>query len=384
MAFSRGLPFGMKAVAVGVQGAWASFHRLSWSFASNPAAAAGRSAGRGRLPQPAAAGPCSRRSPAVPLRGLCRLFGGVFPGGGGPGGRPGRRGLGPLGGPWTLAAWSLFTVGITLGSFWAYYELGWGGWWFWDPVENASLMPWLAGRRSALRCGHREARRSGVLDGVSGDLHVHALHARRVSGPFGCVDLGSRLCARPPPRGLAARHSRPGGGVRLVLFAWRAPRLKDQAVFAPISRESALVVNNIRSGVGDNRGPGRDALAPAAGSVRQAGRRRGPLFQPRGRRPDGGCVPGAAGRPFAGLETRGRPGRHATIAVRRAGRVHRRSARVRPGPTATRVRRLRGRRGGLADRRGLCRDRQSAPSPFGRRGGRLDAARTGCRVAPGA
>ncbi len=148
--------------------------------------------------------------------------------------------------PWTLAAWSLLTIGITLGSFWAYYELGWGGWWFWDPVENASLMPWLMATallHSAVVTEKRGALaawtaflaiaaftlsmlgaflvRSGVLTSV----HAFAVDPRR-----GAILLGVL--------GLAA-------GSGFALFAWRAPLLKDQSVFAPISRESALVVNNI-------------------------------------------------------------------------------------------------------------------------------------------
>ena len=148
--------------------------------------------------------------------------------------------------PWTLAAWSLLTIGITLGSFWAYYELGWGGWWFWDPVENASLMPWLAAtallhsavvteKRGALAawtvflalCAFSLSMLGAFLvrSGVLTSVHAFAIDPRRG------ILLLSIL-------GLAA-------GSGFALFAWRAPRLKDTATFAPISRESALVVNNI-------------------------------------------------------------------------------------------------------------------------------------------
>ena len=148
--------------------------------------------------------------------------------------------------PWTLVAWIFLTLGIAMGSYWAYYELGWGGWWFWDPVENASLMPWLAGTallHSALVMEKRDALkvwtillailtfslsllgtflvRSGVLTSV----HAFAIDPTR--GVFIllilCVFIGGSLS----------------------LFAWRAPSLKQGGLFAPISREGALVLNNL-------------------------------------------------------------------------------------------------------------------------------------------
>jgi cytochrome c-type biogenesis protein CcmF len=148
--------------------------------------------------------------------------------------------------PWALGAWSVLTVGITLGSFWAYYELGWGGWWFWDPVENASFMPWLAGAallHSAIVTEKRGAMtawtvflalcafslsmlgaflvRSGVLTSV----HAFAVDPTRGAILLGCL-------------GVAA-------GSAFTLFAWRAPQLKGGGLFAPISREGALVLNNL-------------------------------------------------------------------------------------------------------------------------------------------
>lgn len=148
--------------------------------------------------------------------------------------------------PWTLMAWIFLTLGIAMGSYWAYYELGWGGWWFWDPVENASLMPWLAGTallHSALVMEKREALkvwtvllailtfslsllgtflvRSGVLTSV----HAFATDPRR--GVFIllilCIFIGGSLS----------------------LYAWRASALKQGGLFAPISREGALVLNNL-------------------------------------------------------------------------------------------------------------------------------------------
>ena len=148
--------------------------------------------------------------------------------------------------PWTLVAWIFLTLGIAMGSYWAYYELGWGGWWFWDPVENASLMPWLAGTallHSALVMEKRNALkvwtillsiltfslsllgtflvRSGVL------TSVHAFATDPTRGVFIllilCVFIGGSL----------------------MLFAWRASALKQGGLFAPISREGALVLNNL-------------------------------------------------------------------------------------------------------------------------------------------
>ncbi len=148
--------------------------------------------------------------------------------------------------PWTLVAWIFLSLGIAMGSYWAYYELGWGGWWFWDPVENASLMPWLAGtallhslvvmeKRNALKVWTILLSiltfslsllgtflvRSGVLTSV----HAFANDPRR--GVFIllilCVFIGGSL----------------------ALYAWRASALKQGGLFAPISREGALVLNNL-------------------------------------------------------------------------------------------------------------------------------------------
>jgi cytochrome c-type biogenesis protein CcmF len=148
--------------------------------------------------------------------------------------------------PWTLVAWIFLTLGIAMGSYWAYYELGWGGWWFWDPVENASLMPWLAGTallHSAVVMEKRNALkvwtillsiltfslsllgtflvRSGVL------TSVHAFATDPTRGVFIllilCIFIGGSLS----------------------LYAWRASTLKQGGLFAPISREGALVLNNL-------------------------------------------------------------------------------------------------------------------------------------------
>ena len=148
--------------------------------------------------------------------------------------------------PWTLSAWIFLTGGIALGSWWAYYELGWGGWWFWDPVENASLMPWLAGTallHSAIVVERRAALKSwtillailtfslsllGTFIVRSGVLtSVHAFAADPARGIFILGFLGLTI------------------GGALALYAWRAPSLKLGGLFQPISREGALVVNNL-------------------------------------------------------------------------------------------------------------------------------------------
>ena len=147
--------------------------------------------------------------------------------------------------PWTLAAWGFLTAGITLGSWWAYYELGWGGWWFWDPVENASFMPWLAATallHSAIVAEKRDALkawtiflaivafalsllgtflvRSGVL------TSVHAFASDPTRGVFILMFLVTTI------------------GAAFALFAWRGPILAGTGRFEPVSREGALLINN--------------------------------------------------------------------------------------------------------------------------------------------
>ena len=148
--------------------------------------------------------------------------------------------------PWTTAAWCFLTIGIALGSWWAYYELGWGGWWFWDPVENASFMPWLVGTALIHSLAVTEKRgtfrswtvllaivafslslvgtflvRSGVLTSV----HAFATDPRR--GVFILIFLVLVI------------------GLSLALFAWRAPRVGLGSGFSPVSRESMLLANNV-------------------------------------------------------------------------------------------------------------------------------------------
>ncbi|WP_129141947.1 heme lyase CcmF/NrfE family subunit [Modicisalibacter coralii] len=148
--------------------------------------------------------------------------------------------------PWTNVAWAFLTVGIALGSWWAYYELGWGGWWFWDPVENASLLPWLAGTALMHSLAVTEKRgsfknwtallaiftfslsllgtflvRSGVL------TSVHAFANDPARGTFILVLLGLTV------------------GVSLLIFALRAPRVAHATAFGWPSRDALLLINNI-------------------------------------------------------------------------------------------------------------------------------------------
>src|SRR5499427_2483531 len=148
--------------------------------------------------------------------------------------------------PWTLAAWMCLTLGIAMGSWWAYYELGWGGFWFWDPVENASFMPWLAGTallHSAVVMEKRDALKvwTILLAIITFSLSLMGTFLVR-SGVLTSV----HAFAVDPARGifiLAIMGIFIGGA--LTLFAWRAPLLQQGGLFAPISREGALVLNNL-------------------------------------------------------------------------------------------------------------------------------------------
>jgi len=148
--------------------------------------------------------------------------------------------------PWALAAWSALTLGITLGAFWAYYELGWGGWWFWDPVENASFMPWLIA--TALLHSAVVTEKRGALPGWTVFLALAAFTFSML-GAFlvrSGVLTSVHAFAVDPTRGvLLLIILGVTAGLGFALFAWRAPSLQQGGVFAPISRESALVLNNI-------------------------------------------------------------------------------------------------------------------------------------------
>ncbi|SHE64386.1 cytochrome c-type biogenesis protein CcmF [Litoreibacter ascidiaceicola] len=148
--------------------------------------------------------------------------------------------------PWTLAAWTALSAGIGLGSWWAYYELGWGGWWFWDPVENVSFMPWLLGTallHSAIVTEKRDTFKSWTI------LLAILTFSLSLLGTF-IVRSGLltsvHAFAVDPERGiyiLGLLFVSIGGS--LALFAWRAPSMEGGGLFAPISREAGLLINNL-------------------------------------------------------------------------------------------------------------------------------------------
>jgi cytochrome c-type biogenesis protein CcmF len=148
--------------------------------------------------------------------------------------------------PWTLAAWCALTIGIALGSWWAYYTLGWGGWWFWDPVENASFLPWLVGTallHSAVVVEKRDALKTWTVLLAILAFSLSLLGAFLVrSGILTSV----HAFASDPSRGvfILLLLSLYTGGA-LLLFAWRAPQLQGGGLFAPISREGGLLLNNL-------------------------------------------------------------------------------------------------------------------------------------------
>ena len=152
--------------------------------------------------------------------------------------------------PWTNVAWGFLTLGIALGSWWAYYELGWGGWWFWDPVENASFMPWLVG--AALIHSQAVTEKRGAFRGWTLLLAIAA---------FSLSLLGTFLVRSGVITSVHAFAADPSRGVfilvflgivigsSLLLYAWRAPQLADDAseksYFAASSRETLLLANNL-------------------------------------------------------------------------------------------------------------------------------------------
>jgi cytochrome c-type biogenesis protein CcmF len=148
--------------------------------------------------------------------------------------------------PWVLAAWICLTIGITMGSLWAYYELGWGGWWFWDPVENASLMPWLMG--TALLHSSLVLERRGAL--ISWTILLAILtFSMSLIGTFlvrSGVLTSVHAFAVDPQRGVYILAIIAGTtGTALGLFAWRAPAMRSGALFQPLSREGGVTLNNL-------------------------------------------------------------------------------------------------------------------------------------------
>ena len=148
--------------------------------------------------------------------------------------------------PWTTIAWMFLTVGIALGSWWAYYELGWGGWWFWDPVENASFMPWLVG--TALIHSLAVTERRGLFTSWTLLLAISAFSLSLLGtflGAFRHHRVGTRICDRPDAWSLysgVSRHCRSG-----CTDALRMARagLDSTAGFSALSRETFLLLNNV-------------------------------------------------------------------------------------------------------------------------------------------
>lgn len=148
--------------------------------------------------------------------------------------------------PWTNVAWMFLTIGISLGSFWAYYELGWGGWWFWDPVENASFMPWLVG--TALIHSLAASEKRGVFKAWTVLLAVLAF-SLSLLGTFlvrSGVLTSVHSFASDPTRGLyILLFLGVVVGGSLLLYAFRAHKLQSTASYELVSRESGLLLNNV-------------------------------------------------------------------------------------------------------------------------------------------
>ncbi|GAB4124594.1 MAG: heme lyase CcmF/NrfE family subunit [Sideroxydans sp.] len=148
--------------------------------------------------------------------------------------------------PWTTVAWVFMTIGIALGSWWAYYELGWGGWWFWDPVENASFMPWLVG--TALIHSLAVTEKRGAFKSWTVLLAIAAF-SLSLLGTFlvrSGVLTSVHAFATDPRRGVfILSFLVVVVGTSLLLFAWRAPKVGLGGKFDPVSRETLLLTNNV-------------------------------------------------------------------------------------------------------------------------------------------
>jgi cytochrome c-type biogenesis protein CcmF len=247
---ARGLPFGLKASAVATQGFLGVMFLAFAVFTSNPFARLNPAPFQGNSLNPLLQDPALAFHPPLLYLGyvgfsvcfslaVAALIEGRA-----------NSSFWPAWGrwvrPWALASWVFLTVGIALGSFWAYYELGWGGWWFWDPVENASFMPWLAG--TALLHSAVVTERRGALVGWTTFLALLAFTFSML-GAFlvrSGVLTSVHAFAVDPERGMVLLAILGvASGAAFALFAWRAPRLKGGGMFAPVSREGALVLNNL-------------------------------------------------------------------------------------------------------------------------------------------
>jgi len=250
LTLARGLPFGLKTCAVAVQGGLGALFLAFALFTSNPFARLDPAPFQGASLNPLLQDPALAFHPPMLYAGYVGFsvtfslaVAALIEG------RP-NSSFWPAWGrwvrPWALASWVMLTIGITLGAFWAYYELGWGGWWFWDPVENASFMPWLAG--AALLHSAVVTERRGALAGWTVFLALLAFTFSML-GAFlvrSGVLTSVHAFAVDPERGLMLLAILGAtAGAAFALFAWRAPNLKGGGLFAPISREGALVLNNL-------------------------------------------------------------------------------------------------------------------------------------------
>ena len=246
LALGRGLPFGLKTSAVAVQGGLNALFLAFTVFTSNAFTRLDPAPVQGASLNPLLQDPALAIHPPMLYLGyvgfsVCfslavaaLIEGRVDPA------------WGRWVRPWALASWVLLTIGIALGSFWAYYELGWGGWWFWDPVENASFLPWLAG--AALLHSAIVTEKRGALAGWTVFLALMAFSFSML-GAFlvrSGVLTSVHAFAVDPERGmLLLAILGVAAGAAFALFAWRAPGLPKGGVFAPVSRESSLVLNNL-------------------------------------------------------------------------------------------------------------------------------------------
>jgi cytochrome c-type biogenesis protein CcmF len=148
--------------------------------------------------------------------------------------------------PWTTMAWAFLTVGICLGSAWAYYELGWGGWWFWDPVENASFMPWLVGTALVHSLAVTDKRGGFKIWTVLLAILAFSLSLLGTFLVRSGVITSVHAFATDPARGIfILGFLAVAIGASLVLFAWRAPKVGLGGKFELVSRESMLLTNNV-------------------------------------------------------------------------------------------------------------------------------------------
>ena len=246
LALGRGLPFGLKTSAVAVQGGLNALFLAFTVFTSNAFTRLDPAPVQGASLNPLLQDPALAIHPPMLYLGyvgfsVCfslavaaLIEGRVDPA------------WGRWVRPWALASWVFLTIGIALGSFWAYYELGWGGWWFWDPVENASFLPWLAG--AALLHSAIVTEKRGALAGWTVFLALMAFSFSML-GAFlvrSGVLTSVHAFAVDPERGmLLLAILGVAAGAAFALFAWRAPGLPKGGVFAPVSRESSLVLNNL-------------------------------------------------------------------------------------------------------------------------------------------